>query len=565
MKQKFFFDHIYKTAGSTIDRLFVDRLGMDRCTQGLVEPAISALTRYADKTYITGHFSFSPQDEFASERYNFTLLRHPVDRLISHYFFARNDVGPRGGDTAIELAKVLNLEDYYASNVSEVLGLSMNFQARHYAGLEWDGTETLDDEKILSLAKQALHHYDLVGVFDRLEEFAEVLFGDAGWGIPPELPIVNKTSNRPKLAEVSEKVKLKLIAMNRLDIELYDYANNMFDATRRKVLCRLAQKVSSFSNFTAASSTLAENCSAATPAFIPKPKEYGNRKVEITAVDLFGEISATSNIFTGEDVLVRIELMAHGAIDSLAVGIRIQDASGKIIFGVNTSSLGKSSTITQPGPFWVEYSFRNDLGIGKYNISIAVHSTHTLPEVIYHWKDAAAWFEVVGNIGYYFDGVFKLYPQVRIGSGVTDNGAQVVGTIEANGSPHSMHIGIHNQALNGLSARITPLKPPNLLQVGENIVLECDVVNEGLETWPHFGNRPVKISYHWKTPEGDDMEYDGRRTSLPSDLAAGHTLRLWVNLRAPIRPGLAVLHLAAVQEYVGWSKSDAPICVEIIR
>jgi len=564
MKQKFFFDHIYKAAGSTIDRLFVDRLGMHRCTQGLVEPAISALVCHADKTYITGHFSFSPRDEFNPERYNLTLLRHPVDRLISHYFFARNDVALRGGDATIEFTKELDLEAYYASDVSDVLNLASNFQARHYATLEWDGTEELDDERILALAKKALHRYDLVGVFHRLEEFAETLFADAGWGLMPELPRVNMTSHRPGLAEVSELVKLKLIAMNQLDIALYDYASNMFDAMRRQVFRGLAQKVSSLSSLDSVSPCLANTDVVATQVFLPKPKEYGNRRVEAQVVSVLGEMSNSNNIFAGENVLVRIELMAHEAIDSMTVGIRIQDANGRIIYGVNTRSLGKTLTVTQSGPFWVEYSFRNDLGFGMYSISVAVHSSHTIPEVIYHWKDSAAWFEVVGNIGYYCDGIFKLYPQVQTGSCLTGDDARVVQFDESNGWSHMMHILIHNQALDGLYARVSPTKLPTALKVGENLVLECDVTNTGMQTWPHFGTRQVKVSYHWKTPDGDDIEYDGLRTPLPLDLKAGSSLRLWMNLRAPVLPGLGVLHLAVVQEHVGWSVCDTPISVEVI-
>ena len=562
VKRKFFFDHIYKAAGSTIDRLFVDRLGMECCTTGLVEPATAALLRYAEKAYVTGHFSFSPQNEFDSQRYNFTLLRHPVDRLISHYFFSRNDVGPRGGDATVELAKKLDLGKYYESNVPEILNLSTNFQARHYARLEWDGTEPLDDKKILSLAKKALHRYDLVGVFHKLEEFSEVLFADAGWGLPPELPMVNKTSKRPRHADIPKQVEAKLSAINRLDIELYDYAAGLFDAARRKTLRRLAREAAAFGEALPGKGRGNDDISTASGLKLI-PKEYGSRKVEIQSVNLLGEMSPSNELLSGENVLLRIDLKAHAACDSLAIGIRIQDTAGKILFGATTRSLGKSLTISQPGSFLVEFAFRNDLGYGRYSITVAAHSTRALPEEIYHWKDAAAWFLVTGNRGYYFDGAFKMYPQVSIESAGACQETSV-GVEEPEAWPGAMHISTHNPPLNGIYSRIRPCRTLSTLMAQENMVLECEVVNTGTEAWPSFGNRPVKITYHWKTLGGEDIEFDGLRTNLPGDLAAGGMLKIWLNIRAPMTPGPAVLHLAVVQEYAGWSECDNPILLEIL-
>jgi hypothetical protein len=563
MRQRFFFDHIYKAAGSTIDQLFVDQLGQEHCTHCLVEPAISALTRYASKSYITGHFSFSPQDPFDTSRYNFTLLRNPVDRLISHYYFARNDVMTRSGDVAIELAKELNLQEYYDSNAPEILNLTSNFQARHFAALEWDGSEILNSERMISLAKKALHRYDLVGVFHKLGEFVDVIFAESGWGVLTELPRANKTSHRPSLADVPESVVLKLKELNRLDISLYEYASELFDARRRLVFRAFVQKYIDNKIPCSDFSSNQNNDLEVSKTLSNEPKEYGNKQIEIRTVNLLGEISNSNKIFTGENICVHIEMTAHEVIKNFTVGIRIQDAEGKIIYGVNARSLLKAMTIIHPGECWIKFALRNDISYGMYNISVAIHSIDLFPEVIYHWKDRATWFEVIGNMGYYHDGVFKLYPQIETGSVSSGGISQVLSIADSVSSTRKIHLSVYNHSLNGIYARIIPLAVPNMLLVGENVTLECQVINEGIETWPHFGNRPVRISYHWKSIDNKDIIYDGLRTDLASDMPGGTSARLWVNVRAPTVAGSALLCFAVVQEYVGWSKDVTSCLVNI--
>lgn len=564
MKQKFFFDHIYKAAGSSIDQLLVEQLGIDQCTNCLNVPLQQALIRFAKKPYITGHFYFSPNDTLDPHRYNFTILRHPVDRLISHYFFAKNNVALRVGDRAAELTKEYDIDEYYNLNEPHILGISTNFQCHHYAKLLDDQMTQLKDDEVLALAKQALDSFDLVGTFCNLEGFTEVLFAEAGWGAPPTLSKANVTTNRLKLSEVSEQLIETLTARNQLDIALYDYAVNLFETTRRKVFRQLATAYSKgFDVNLLNNNNLTANVPITPAQKKPKVSSFGNRKVVISTVTLKGEISANNEIFTGENVKILIELLAECAVETFTVGISIRDHEGKIMFGCNGRTLNKTLSILQPGKFYVEYSFLNNLGYGKYSISVAVHSIDKMPEIMYFWQDCAAWFEVVGNIGYYSEGLVKLYPQIDIGTFISDDKAEVIEVKQLDDQYSLQQLGFNNPELCGLYCLISPINLPATLKVGELISVECVVENKGGETWQHFGNRPVCISYFWKSLEGDVLE-EGLWTSLPNNLSGGGTLQLWVNIRALMNPGLFVLHLEIVQRNVGWSGCANPIVIETV-
>ena len=196
---KFLFDHIYKAGGTTLERVFQKILGHENVTFGLVDRAQNAIKQYHNYAMITGHFWFAPNEKLDTNRYYLTMLRHPVDRILSHYFFARNDVSAWGGNLAIELAKTMSLDEYVFSNQSQISEIIGNFQTHHYLQIEWNGSDQLTDDIQLELAKKALLHYKLAGVFHQLTEFIDVLCYECRWPVVREIPRVNITSKRPKL------------------------------------------------------------------------------------------------------------------------------------------------------------------------------------------------------------------------------------------------------------------------------------------------------------------------------------------------------------------------------
>lgn len=99
---------------------------------------------------------------------------------------------------------------------------------------------------------------------------------------------------------------------------------------------------------------------------------------------------------------------------------------------------------------------------------------------------------------------------------------------------------------NGQPARIKALS---------TTAFEVEVVNRGTERWGSNGGLlPIFFSYHWLSEGGDCLVWDGIRTPLPRDVAAGEVLRTRILVHAPERPGVYRWVPALVQEAVQWFK-----------
>jgi hypothetical protein len=557
MKRKFFFDHIYKAGGSSVELVFTHWLGKNNVTQGLVEPATSALLRYSDKSLVTGHFYFSPDQWFDPTRYALTMLRHPVDRIVSHYYFVRTDRGLRGGDIAVALAKELSFEDYVFSDVPEVRNQLENFQTRHYFPLAWDGSTDPSEIDQLEMAKQALLRYDLVGVFHEFEDFLNVLVCDIGLPPPEVIPRVNVTSKRPKVADLDPKLLMRLEKLNVLDIKLYEFAVDLFQRKRREVLRQCAVKLSSERAAWPANEKVLAGGSLSTDSPSPsvakrEPAEYGNRQIELLWATLKGRISLGADVFSGEVVCLTVAFRAHQPAEKVIIGFRITDSTGSTIFGINSKGLGQFISIRDCGDYFVDFLFRCDLGPGQYVVSAVLHPADDLTCRMYHWRDEITYFNVIGNDGYHWEGVTKLYPTLSCGSLLESSLPGLELCDAGEGWPRIQRIAVHTPALSVFSAFIRVLSEVSHLKQNEIVAIEVEVRNTSEQTWGSTGLRPVCISYHWFDEVGQMEVFDGERTPLPRDIYPNEIFRLWMTVKTVSKTGKFRLVITLVQEYVAW-------------
>ncbi len=557
MKGKFLFDHIYKAAGSSLDQVLVDRFGQQNVTFGLIEPLNRALARNADKIVVTGHFSFVPGQRLDPTRYSLTVLRHPVDRLLSHYYFSRNQVPKRGGNPTVELAKRLTLDEYIACDVPEVAALLRNDQTMHFLPMKWDGSSSLSGEEKLTAAKAALGEYDLVGAFEEFDEFVHVLCCDVGWPPISEVPRVNVTQGRAAVEAIDTKSRARLEELNVLDIALYEHALRSFRAKRQQTLRQCASRLASSAGVSASDAHVrapaSEVAAAPTaPAASSMPADYGNRKVELLSAAVVGNVSRGNKVFCGEVVRVNLVIRAHGPARDVVVGIQIVDDAGRIVFGTNCRAQGRSLEIREPGDYVFTFRFRCDLGYGDYAIGGAIHHVASDETEVYHWRDQIVWLGVVGNIGDHWEGTAKLYPELSCtpANGSPNGSVELVAA--GAGWDGSQHLAQHAPVLSDFRGAIEPLGELTVLQANEVRAVEMRVVNTGAETWPSSGLQRVCVSYRWFASDGTVLVYDGERTPLSRDAVPGEELRLWVIVKAPASCGTLTLVLTLVQEYYAW-------------
>jgi hypothetical protein len=160
----------------------------------------------------------------------FTVLRDPVQRTISHYFYGRDRTLRGEGGLPIEMS----LDEY----LSEVTIYSFNCQTSFLSGLQArhqvEG-EPLDrsrfDRGLLEQAKRNLETHSVVGLTERFDETLLLLRETYGWPLRRVLYLpANVGVGRRSAPPLSERELEAIRANNELDIELYEYAQDLFQA-----------------------------------------------------------------------------------------------------------------------------------------------------------------------------------------------------------------------------------------------------------------------------------------------------------------------------------------------
>jgi hypothetical protein len=87
---------------------------------------------------------------------------------------------------------------------------------------------------------------------------------------------------------------------------------------------------------------------------------------------------------------------------------------------------------------------------------------------------------------------------------------------------------------------------------GQTATIPITITNAGNGTFPVTNSYPVNLGYHWTTPTGQNVVWDGARTKLPADLGPGQTVTVQAQVTAPSQGGQYQLRFDLVQEGVAW-------------
>jgi stage II sporulation protein D len=98
---------------------------------------------------------------------------------------------------------------------------------------------------------------------------------------------------------------------------------------------------------------------------------------------------------------------------------------------------------------------------------------------------------------------------------------------------------------------------PAMIIPGGEVPVQVPLRNAGMQTWQASGDHPIRLSYHWVDWGGTPVVWDGPRSALPFDVAAGNEVLVAATVRAPQAEGTYVLAWDMVQEGVGWFSGHA--------
>jgi hypothetical protein len=228
------FVHIPKTAGSTLRSIIRKQYGEDHLLYlralnstdlNQQQPEVEEAQKERDIRGISGHVMFGVHQFVDSAFQYVTILREPISRVISDYYYVLQTPTHDLHETVI--ANDYSLREYVTSGTTIYAD---NVQTRIVAGVGGDipvGECTRDH---LEQAKRNLQdHFSVVGLTEYFNESITLMKRQLGWGYPM-YKTRNKTSNRPSRREVSTETKHVIREHNTLDVELHQFVRERFVA-----------------------------------------------------------------------------------------------------------------------------------------------------------------------------------------------------------------------------------------------------------------------------------------------------------------------------------------------
>jgi hypothetical protein len=519
---------------------------------------------YANVPVITGHLQLVPGDVLPNDRYSITLLREPVDRIISEFYFEKKSRSTGKSDNQIGS---INFVEWVASlDIGEVQHV-MNGQLAYLWPFGWHEPSLLPAGERVEAAKRALDEFDVIGMQDSMAETLALLSYALGGHSLPVAPHDNRTPGRISVDDLPTATLRRLRKILEPDQEVYEHARKLFRQQRLVVLlaagsiCRGDTEESDNRAMLPRPASEARTQSVMSPAIrteaMPASSSgvQGTRELVIDGVDIRGEISEGECLQVGELATLRIRFSALCKISDFTVGVAIRDDLGQLMFGTNSRLLGDTISVA-PGKYAAVFSFPMDLGLGRYWITAALHRGFSQLDGCFDWQERVGQFEVLDLLSEPFEGRVRL----RVNSTVEslDGGAFTLVPIENPGSGKAASLGRRNPALNDFSALLKPLAQPPILARASESIIKMEAYNSGSEHWPAFGKREVNVSYRWFDSEGNMIIQDGMRTGLPHDVAPGASVHVSCFLRAPETAGRMKLEWTLVQEGVAWFSERSP-------
>ena len=218
------FDHLPKCGGSSLNR-YLESNYLRRKTYSLhhrnhgslVEEFLkmSESKRYS-YNLIKGHRAHELVDYVAPECLKVTVFREPIDRVVSHYYYAKGKVDHYLHRRIVE--GEMDLAEYVKSGVSAELS---NWYTVHFSGLSAEEVK-INPEKAAKEAMQIVRgKYDIVGFLEEFDAFLSQLKRQAGFIHDFPSRRANVTKDRLCLTDIDPGVLEVVEEYNRADVLLY--------------------------------------------------------------------------------------------------------------------------------------------------------------------------------------------------------------------------------------------------------------------------------------------------------------------------------------------------------
>ncbi|MGF1522350.1 MAG: hypothetical protein ACFBSF_08540 [Leptolyngbyaceae cyanobacterium] len=240
MSPRLFFIHIPKTAGSTFNAFldqqyaFTDIAPPEAFAKGdeyIHNGDPAGRLNYLKKfSLYRGHYGYNACQLFMPEYVTLTVLRDPVERVVSQYNFWRTEPevllenSTHDARSMAALARQLPLRDFFQTEHPLITRLFHNGQARPLAT---DFGCDLEGQALQELALSHLEKIDYVGVTAAFDLFLRVLCERFGWHHPQQLQPLNTARHSLQVEDLDQATLNAIMAKNEVDLALYKRAKEL--------------------------------------------------------------------------------------------------------------------------------------------------------------------------------------------------------------------------------------------------------------------------------------------------------------------------------------------------
>jgi len=236
------FLHIPKTAGSLIVDLVRPAYGPKKVVShgdylsGRVNMGLNEIVNvrgqspenFSSKLFVSGHFGFDFAKPLLHDRYSFTFLRDPVERILSYYYFCLTrdpqeyEIYRLTQTVTLDQFLMLGLED---ALVNECIWNNQVWQlANGYGHSNGRNILSFSPEELLELAIRHLDEFSYIGFAESFEEDRDHILKALGITPPLEKIVSHANPERPTAKDLPPSTVNLLDELTHLDQELYKEA-----------------------------------------------------------------------------------------------------------------------------------------------------------------------------------------------------------------------------------------------------------------------------------------------------------------------------------------------------
>ncbi len=221
------FLHIPKTGGTTLNSILSKKYPRDRIYSTgsvwrgdpLKEVRAISSTKLRNISLFRGHMPFGIHEFLPKPSTYITMLRDPVERVISHYYFVL--AHPSHYDHLELVSNEMTIDQFIQSGISKEMD---NGQTRILSGVGSELSFGECDRKLLDKAINHIgEHFAVVGLMEKFDESLLLIKRAMSWGSPPVYIRKNVAKNKQNVGNVSQRTINVIKEYNKLDCELYKF------------------------------------------------------------------------------------------------------------------------------------------------------------------------------------------------------------------------------------------------------------------------------------------------------------------------------------------------------